>query len=289
MTRENQGWMQVEAELHAPAAMAQIVRFRFPEAIDNVTRMDDGYRLDLCLSPRPNNARVCYPDRWNTRRFERLGGLFLQPAGVTMHARSDGGCEQASLQCVLAPELMRNWMDEELEWTDGRLLAGLDIRDATIRGLLLRLGEEARHPGFASKVLVELITAQLAIELARYCSAVSDAGPKAGGLAPWRLRLIDERLREEREPPTLVELAGLCRLSVRQLTRGFRTSRGCSIGEYVAEVRVENAKRLLISAQSIKSIAYSLGFASPSSFCHAFRRATGETPGQFRARLPRAR
>jgi AraC family transcriptional regulator len=50
----------------------------------------------------------------------------------------------------------------------------------------------------------------------------------------------------------------------------------------VAHCRLDNAKRLLATDQSVKAIAYSLGFASPSSFCFAFRRATGETPRQFR-------
>jgi AraC-like DNA-binding protein len=85
------------------------------------------------------------------------------------------------------------------------------------------------------------------------------------------------------EIPTLSELAALFKLSVRQLTRGFRASRGCSIGDYVANSRIERAKRLLASDQSIKTIAYALGFNSSSGFCFAFRRATGMTPGEFRA------
>jgi AraC family transcriptional regulator len=95
-------------------------------------------------------------------------------------------------------------------------------------------------------------------------------------------------LKEVREPPTLAELAGLCKLSVRQLTRGFRTSRGCSIGDHVAHSRLDNAKQLLSTEQSVKAIAYSLGFSSPSSFSYAFRRSVGETPRQFRQRMLRA-
>lgn len=38
-------------------------------------------------------------------------------------------------------------------------------------------------------------------------------------------------------------------------------------------------------ADSVKSVAYSLGFASPSAFCAAFRRETGETPGTYRVRV----
>src|SRR3546814_9741860 len=33
---------------------------------------------------------------------------------------------------------------------------------------------------------------------------------------------------------------------------------------------------------SVKAVSYSLGFSSPSSFCYAFRRATGVTPREFR-------
>jgi hypothetical protein len=59
-------------------------------------------------------------------------------------------------------------------------------------------------------------------------------------LAPWRMRLIEERLKEPCEAPTPVELAALCNLSGRQLTRGFRAScRGCSIGDHVAQYRTD--------------------------------------------------
>lgn len=279
--------MTIEAELRAPVATAQLVRFHLPEQVDNITREDDVYRFDMCLTPRPRNARGCYPNRWSSQRFERLGNVFVLPPGEDLLARSDGCCQQASLICLLYPEPMRAWFDGDFQWTERRLSASLDIRDANIRSLLLRLVQEARNPGFASEMLVELIAAQMTIEFARYCRAV-DEGPATGGLAPWRLQLIDDRLRAVSDVPTLAELAGLCRLSVRQLTRGFRASRGCSIGDYVANARVEHAKELLATAQSVKSIAYSLGFSSPSSFCFAFRRATGETPRQFRHRLLRA-
>lgn len=201
-----------------------------------------------------------------------------------MQARSDGQCQQESLLCSLNSQSVGEWFDGELEWTSRRLMAGLDIRDANIQGLLLRMAQEARQPGFASDMLVELIGAQLAIELSRYCSG-AETRAVPGGLAPWRLRLIDERLQEERATPTLTELAELTRLSVRQLTRGFRVSRGCSIGDYVANTRIDHAKRLLAKDDSVKAIAYTLGFSSPSSFCYAFRRATGDTPGQYRQRF----
>jgi AraC family transcriptional regulator len=277
--------MTVESEIRVPVATAQIARFHMTCPADNLLREEDTFWLDLCLTPRPRNARACYRDHWAPHRFERLGTLFVLPPGETMHARSDGGSPQTSLLCHLRPEPMREWFGGELEWTDRRLKASLDISDPNIRGLLGRIAEEMRHPGFASEMLIELMVAQVAIELGRFWVAIKE-GPATGGLSAWRLRLIDERLREVRDAPTLTELASLCNLSVRQLTRGFRASFGRSIGEHVAQCRLDNAKRLLAAEQSVKEVAYSLGFATPSSFSVAFRRATGETPRQFRQRIP---
>jgi AraC family transcriptional regulator len=272
----------VDAEISTSLATAQLVRFLHTRPADDIRYGEDTYWLDLCLTPRPRNARACFLDHWSPSRFERIGSLFLLPARERLHARSDGGPMQASVLCHLSAEPLTRWFDGQLEWTDRKLEASLDIRDETIRGLLLRLAEELSNPGFASEALVELIVAQIAIELGRYCVAVKEQ-PTTGGLAPWRLRLIEERLREVREAPTLNELAALCHLSVRQLTRAFRVSRGSSIGDYIAQCRIEHAKRMLTSDESIKAIAFALGFGSASSFSFAFRCATGQTPREFRA------
>ncbi len=279
--------MKVDAELSVPVATAQVVRFDMKAPIDRTMQAPESYWLDLCLTPRPHNARGCYSDRWGPERFERLGNIFMLPAGEALHARSDGCSTQSSILCHLSPEGLREWFDDDLRWTDQRLKACLDIPESSIHSLMLRLAEELRHPGFASQTMVELIVAQIAIELSRYCVNIKERAA-SGGLSAWRLRLIEERLQEVREAPSLAELAELCGLSVRQLTRGFRASRDCSIGDYVANNRIEQARRLLATDTSVKAIAYTLGFASPSSFCYAYRRATGESPGQYRERLHRA-
>lgn len=275
---------RIEGELRAPTATAQLIHFHLAQPADDVLRADGAYWFDLCLTPRPRNARVCYPKRWDAHRFQRLGHVFLVPPSEVALMRSDDCVHQASLVLRLLPEPLRAAFGDDLEWTDRRLEASLDIANPNIRSLMLRLAEEIRHPGFASQMLVELVVGQIAIEFWRDSRGVeSDAGH--GGLAPWRLRLIDERLREPREPPTLSELAVLCKVSLRQLTRGFRASRNRSIGDVIADRRVDHAKRLLGQGQRVKAVAYTLGFSSPSAFCFAFRRATGTTPREFTRRV----
>jgi AraC family transcriptional regulator len=272
-----------EAELTAGIAHAGIARFALDRPTNRLFRPAGRYWLDMCLSPRPEKARGCYRERWGPHRYEPLGEIFLVPSGEALHVLTDGGADQRSIVCELQAEAVERWLPGGIEWTDRRLASSLDIVHPHMRSCLYRLAEEAARPGAGSQALTELIAGQLAIEVARYCQAIAE-GPIAGGLSSWRLRRIDERLQQPGPPPSLGELADLCGLSVRQLTRGFKTSRGCSIGDYLAQGRILTAKRLLGASGNIKEIAFALGFASPSSFSYAFRRAVGSTPRQFRAR-----
>jgi AraC family transcriptional regulator len=273
--------MSVDGELSGASATAQLLHFHAKGPNDNIMQRRETYWLDQCLTPRPPNARACFRDRWSARRFEPLGHVFLVPPGETMQARADGGSAQLSVICHLRADALSELLGRDLCWTDGQLKACLDISHPHIQTLLLRLAQEIREPGFASAVLLELVAAQLAIELGRYCTKSREKSA-GGGLAPWRLRRIDSRLHESAASPSLTELATLCGLSVRHLTRGFHASRGCSIGDHIGSMRIAHAKRLLATDLSIKAIAAALDFASASSFCSAFRRATLQTPRRFR-------
>jgi AraC family transcriptional regulator len=278
--------IHVDAELRGSLIHAQVVRFNIPAPTGAVLLYPDAYYINMCLTPRPLDARAGYRDRWGPHRFDRLGDIFLVPPGEALQIKG-GSVQQGSITCLLQAEAIHSLFGHDLEWTDQRLITTLDITNARIRSLMFRLTEEAHHPGFASERMVEFLSGELAIELGRFCIELNEK-PITGGLAGWRLRLIDERLIDSPSAPTLEELAQLCGVSVRQLTRGFRVSRGCSVGDYVEARRMEAAKRLLVGGESVKTIAFAMGFSSPSSFTYAFRRAVGISPSHFRQRQARA-
>lgn len=282
---DQQPTMLVDAELSCPAMVAQIVRFDIPGPTAAALSNPDAYQINMCLTPRPLDARASYRHHWGPHRFERLGDIFLIPPGEELYIKG-GRVRQASLLCMLRPDAVSSIIGEELEWTEHKLAATIDIPSARIRALLFRLTEEVRHPGLASDRMLEFLAGELSIEIGRFCLAVHER-PAVGGLAGWRLRLIDERMSDNPVAPTLGELADLCNISVRQLTRGFKVSRGCSIGDYMEQRRMEAAKRLLVDGESVKTIAFNMGFSSPSSFTFAFRRAVGISPSQFRQRQTR--
>lgn len=276
----------IDAELSCPAMVAQIVRFDIPSPSAATLCDPDVYQINMCLTPRPLDARASYRHHWGPHRFERLGDIFLIPPGEELFIRG-GQVKQASLLCLLKPDAVTALIGEDLVWTEQKLATTVDIPSARIRALLFRLTEEVRHPGIASDRMLDFLAGELSIELGRFCLEVHER-PATGGLAGWRLRLIDERLSDDPTPATLGELATLCNISIRQLTRGFKVSRGCSIGDYMEQRRMEAAKRLLVDGESVKTIAFHMGFSSPSSFTFAFRRAVGISPSQFRQRQTRS-
>lgn len=278
--------VSLEAELNLPGAHIWLVHLDHERPDEHMFSRENLYWVDLCLTPRRPNARARYVDLWSPHRFNSMGSIIALPPRFNIHLKSEGG-KHISLICALHADLVDRWLPHEFEWTDRRLEACLNLSDSTVRSLLLKLSHEMRHPGVGSRQLSEAIVQMLPIELARNLIAM-DEPTEFGGLAAWRLRAIEKRVAEPGKLPTLAELANECRVSVRQLTRGFRTSRGCTIGDYLAQQRMDSAKRRLATNESIKSIAEATGFASQSTFTYTFRRATGVTPQEYRKRVLRA-
>jgi AraC family transcriptional regulator len=276
------GSMQVEASLGTSVARARLVHYRFPSPPDSMLHSDDVIRIELALTPRHRSARASYRDLWAVGRYEPIGEIFVVPPQVTMLARSDEASDQRAVVCELQLQsVLALFRKSPPSLCERHLRASLDVRSAQVRQLLLRLAWELQYPGFASQVLAESVATQLQIELFRY--GLSEVEERVrGGLASWQLRAIDERLAEAMAAPSLHELATLCNLSVRQLTRGFRASRGTALGPYIADRQAQHAMRLLNGSWPVVDIARMLGFASASNFCLAFRKVTGVTPGRFR-------
>ena len=111
-------------------------------------------------------------------------------------------------------------------------------------------------------------------------------------LVPAKLRSADiERLQLARDilqqnfnhPPSLLELARQVGLNDYKLKRGFRQVFDTTVFGYVHTCRMEQAQRLLCDRElSIADVAEQVGYASPSRFCHAFKRHAGLPPSHYR-------
>jgi AraC-like DNA-binding protein len=77
------------------------------------------------------------------------------------------------------------------------------------------------------------------------------------------------------------QLAALCTVSLRTLQRHFSGRYGMTLGEWLREVRVNEAYTRLKAGESIKEVAYDLGFKQPSHFSRVFKRVHGVSPSEI--------
>ncbi len=85
-------------------------------------------------------------------------------------------------------------------------------------------------------------------------------------------------------PVSIGLLARSSGLSRTRLTEGFRSLFGESVGECLARLRMQHAKRMLEDGHTAAAVSAELGYRHQSSFSTAFRTYFGKAPSMLRAR-----
>jgi AraC family transcriptional regulator len=82
---------------------------------------------------------------------------------------------------------------------------------------------------------------------------------------------------------TLDQLANTCGVHPVHLARSFRHHYGCTIGEYIRELRVDFVcRRMRLSNAPLAEIALAAGFADQSHLTRLFKDRMGLTPSEYR-------
>ncbi len=268
----------VEQTAEFPDSWVRVVCYEWLAPVNVHWTSSDHALLDICLSPRLPDMRACYEERWGNNRFEPVGDVLLFPPGMAIHAVGGAG-RQRTLQC----RLNFNGVQDAVGWAERELRESLNLRLPSVHHTCQRIVRELAEPGFATALAIEALCTILTVDIVRHFALLSQPRTHRGGLSPSRLRRIKDRVAVDGPPPTIDELAALCGIGRRQLMRGFKQSRHETVYSYVARVRLERAKQMLAKHRSITEISYQLGFATPSSFSSAFKRATGIAPRSFAA------
>ncbi len=91
-----------------------------------------------------------------------------------------------------------------------------------------------------------------------------------------------------KSPKPVESLAAMLNISARHLGRLCVAATGLSPVDYIQDIRMREACRLLAyTKQSISDVGFELGFQDPSYFSRAFKRHIGLTPREYRNRLNR--
>ncbi|WP_317184802.1 transcriptional regulator FtrA [Devosia sp. BK] len=85
---------------------------------------------------------------------------------------------------------------------------------------------------------------------------------------------------------TVARMADAMGMSVRTFLRRFGEATGQSPGDWIADERVSEAKRLLTRGEpKMEDVALAVGFGSAHALRHHFRRKVGVSPSEYRARF----
>jgi len=85
---------------------------------------------------------------------------------------------------------------------------------------------------------------------------------------------------------SLADVAKAAGAIVFHFCKVFHKTTGLKFTDYVARVRLEDARMELLNPnRRISEIAYDVGFQSLTQFNRTFKRVFGQSPSDFRARL----
>ncbi|HOK94833.1 MAG TPA: helix-turn-helix transcriptional regulator, partial [Anaerohalosphaeraceae bacterium] len=79
------------------------------------------------------------------------------------------------------------------------------------------------------------------------------------------------------------DIAKSAHLSVSRLAHLFREQMGVTIVDYLTSIRIQHAKRLLLTSENnCTRICYEVGYNNQSYFTRVFKQLVGMTPREFR-------
>lgn len=207
------------------------------------------------------------------------GAFVLAQAGLLDHRGATTHWEHTDLLASLFPAISVEadaiFVRSGDVWTSAGVTAGIDLALAMIeadhgRDVALRVARRLvvclKRPGGQSQ-----LSTQLANQLA--------SREPLRDLQMWIVEHLDEQW-------TVGQLAAEVGMSPRNFFRVFRREVGVTPAQYVEQVRVEAARRLLEeTAVSIQEVARRCGFGTTESLRRAFRRRVDTTPTGYRGRF----
>ncbi|HJQ27108.1 MAG TPA: AraC family transcriptional regulator [Blastocatellia bacterium] len=159
--------------------------------------------------------------------------------------------------------------------------------DETLVAIAQLIAGEVTRAAPGHEIMLDALARQLAVHLLRSHLTVR----KSAQIELSRVGPVDRRLRRalefmhhnyEREL-ALEEIAAAAYLSEYHFARLFKQVTGATPHVYLANLRIERARRLLVeTAHPIIEIAAMVGYQSQSHFTKIFKSVTGVTPRAYR-------
>lgn len=223
----------------------------------------------------------------NIYKFHK-GDLVIVPAGE-IHKTNYNGPGIHERIVISFRDDITNWIKSVVgeELVDECMTAGVisipEKRRDYVEGILNKLlfennGQDALSPGFVRVGMVELIL--FIIRCKKYeenvIKEIDVDNQMMQEIATYIYENYDKKI-------ALDDMAKRFNLSRSYLSKKFKTTTGFGFKEYLVNVRIRNASRLLLETnKSITDIAFECGFNDSNYFGDAFRHIKGMSPNKYR-------
>lgn len=190
----------------------------------------------------------------------------------------------------LGSEFFRKPEMRDIRMLLARAKLGLQANGATREKAAIIMHSMLEHEGFPR--VLDLLSLLHLLAGSRELTTLCSTGfqPLTAELEIERLRQVCEYIQTHHgDPIERDEIAAIAHLSPSAFSRFFKMHTGKTFRDFVTEVRVGHACRLLLEAEdNVTEIALRCGFADGSSFDRSFRRTKKTSPTQFRRHVKEA-
>lgn len=164
---------------------------------------------------------------------------------------------------------------------------GLEVRGQVRKEVALRLRHLAESDGLTR--IVDLLAILDILARAKDLRPLASAGyePTLHSTDQGRMERVCDYIHQHlTEDIDRAQLAKLAHLSEGAFSRFFRSRTGKTVPEYINEVRIGRACRMIAEDQNnITDIALDCGYRNLANFNRRFREVVGSTPREYRAQM----
>ena len=179
----------------------------------------------------------------------------------------------------------------DLEFGVGELASCFDVPclfapsdESRLENLFLELKKRFRAESAADAIAANGAMISLAAEVILQSGAsFVDANKRLPKDMRETVEYIERNCYKPISVATLAQKAGY---SATYFTKKFVSTFGCTPSEYIADVKIEHAKRWLGEKKmTVSEISYALGFSDPGYFSNFFKSKTGLSPAYYRKNI----
>lgn len=173
-------------------------------------------------------------------------------------------------------EIEKDWLIKIRDQVDFPSFS-IDFKNGNLPQLGAKLYQEFRRFDALSPMIIEGVMLEIAGETARQTFEKKSSSPL------W-LKKVETLLQARfNETLSLNEIAEFVNVHPVHLAQSFRKYRQTTIGNYLREIRLENAcQQLTKTKKSLAEIALENGFSDQSHFSRLFKQKFGITPSKYR-------